>query len=90
MAGTSIRRPAFFALSRATTTTHLHTVARMNMIQLRNLAMVLLGASNVRLLSRGEIEARKKTPPPATDPRKVVVVPQRDLDAPAETGAGEP
>jgi|GEM_PF-6036814 len=48
----------------------------MNMIQLRNLAMVLLGASNVRVLSASEIAARKQKPHKATDPRKVVVVPK--------------
>ena len=57
----------------------------MNMIQLRNLAMVLLGASNVRLLSRGEIEARKKKPQNATDPRKVVVVSDQEPAAESAT-----
>lgn len=60
----------------------------MNMIQLRNLAMVLLGASNVRVLSVGEAASRKKNPQTATDPRKVVVVP--DQNSRAESDATGP
>lgn len=63
----------------------------MKWIQLRNLAMVLLGASNVRLLSRGEAETRtRKAPQKATDPSKVVVVPSVDHSPPATVAGDAP
>lgn len=68
---------------------HLLPLADMNLIQLRNLAMVLLGASNVRVLSAGE-DKPGRAKPEATDPEKIVVVPKPDPAVPAETKADEP